>query len=182
MNARVCNSKHNVCKVHADNILSNDALTPEIINNFLHLISSNVNYNNCLNKYTNCESYRKVYDAIIKISSIITINPIIYIYICYYIDEDSLCTILKNQTLLPASNVNNQGNVQNTSNVNNQSYCDKLLEEKNGKNQYNNPTNILLAISNKKKLFTEILNNWKTILKNKWNNTIKEKSLKKIIA
>ena len=158
MNARVCNSRHNVCKIHADNILSSskEALTPEIINNFLHLISSNINYNNCLNKYTNCEGYGKVYDAIIKISSITTINPIKYIYICYYIDEDSLCTILKNQTLLPVSNLNNQDNQDN---VNNQSYCDKLLEEKNGKNQYNNPTNILLAISNKKKLFTEILNN-----------------------
>jgi hypothetical protein len=150
MNARVCNSRHNVCKIHADNILSlsREAITPEIINNFLHIISSNVNYNNCLNKYTNCESYVKVYDALIKISSIIIINPIIYIYICYYIDEDSLCTILKNQILL-----------QNASNIINQNYCDKLLEEKNAKNQYNNFTNILLAISSKKKLFTDFLNN-----------------------
>lgn len=161
MNARVCNSRHNVCKLQAENILSlnKEALTPEIINNFLHLISSNVNYNNCLNKYTNCEAYGRVYDAIIKISSVITISPIIYIYICYYIDEDSLCTILKNQILLP---------VQNTSNINNQNYCDRMLEEKNAKNQYNNSTNIILAISSKKKLFTEFLNNisFPTFMKN----------------
>ena len=39
MNARVCNSRHNVCKVQAENILSlnKEALTPEIIHNFLHL-------------------------------------------------------------------------------------------------------------------------------------------------
>ena len=148
MNARVCNSRHNICKVQAENILSlnKEALTPEIINNFLHLITTNTNYNNCLNKYTNSECYGKVYDSIIKISSIIVINPIIFIYICYYIDEDSLCTILKNQILLPIHAEPNQ------------SYCDRLLEEKNGKNQYNNPTNILLATTNKKRLFTELLN------------------------
>jgi len=149
MNARVCNSRHNVCKLQAENILSlnKEALTPEIINNFLHLITSNANYNNCLNKYTNSAEYVKVYNAIIKISSITTINPIIYIYICYYIDEESLYIILQNQILLHTAGASNQG------------YCNILLEEKNGKNQYNNLTNILLAMTNKKKLFTEFLNN-----------------------
>jgi hypothetical protein len=162
MNARVCNSRHNVCKVQAENILSlsRDALTPEVINNFLHLISSNTNYNNCLNKYTNPAEYAKVYECVIKISSCMIINPLIYIYICYYIDEDSLCTILQNQVLL---NIN-----ISTTNEVNQGYCDKLLEEKNGKNQYNNPTNILLAMSNKKKLLTLFLSklSFSTFMKN----------------
>lgn len=155
MNARTCNSRHNVCKVQAENILSLDreALTPEIINNFLHLITSNANYNNCLNKYTNSAEYVKVYNAIIKISSITTINPIIYIYICYYIDEESLYIILQNQILLHTAGTSNG------SGTSIQGYCNILLEEKNGKNQYNNLTNILLAMTNKKKLFTEFLNN-----------------------
>jgi hypothetical protein len=154
MNARVCNSRHNSCKVQAENILnlSKEALTPEIINNFLHLITSNVNYNNCLNKYTNSADYMKVYDAFIKLSYCVVINPIQYMYTCYYIDEDSLCTILQNQILLSST-------VPSTNLVitNNLSYCDNLLEEKNGKNQYNNPTNIILAMSTKKKLFTLFL-------------------------
>ncbi len=155
MNARVCNSRHNVCKLQAENILSlnKEALTPEIINNFLHLITSNANYNNCLNKYTNSAEYVKVYNAIIKISSITTINPIIYIYICYYIDEESLYIILQNQILLHTAGTSNG------SGASIQGYCNILLEEKNGKNQYNNLTNILLAMTNKKKLFTEFLNN-----------------------
>ena len=155
MNARVCNSRHNICKVQAENILSlsRDALTPEIINNFLHLISSNTNYNNCLNKYTNSAEYAKVYESVIKISSHAIISPLIYIYICYYIDEDSLCTILQNQISLS---------------INNQSYCDTLLEEKNAKNQYNNPTNILVAMANKKKLLTLFLSklSFSTFMKN----------------
>jgi len=156
MNARVCNNRHNICKVQAENILSlsRDALTPEIINNFLHLISSNSNYNNCLNKYTNPAEYAKVYESVIKISSHAIISPLIFIYICYYIDEDSLCTILQNQVNLSATN--------------NQRYCDILLEEKNAKNQYNNPTNILVAMTNKKKLLTLFLSklSFSTFMKN----------------
>jgi hypothetical protein len=185
MNARTCNSRHNVCKLQAENILSlnKEALTPEIINNFLHLITSNANYNNCLNKYTNSAEYVKIYNAIIKISSITTINPVIYIYICYYIDEESLYIILQNQILLhssstasaptssatsastattatTASTASTAASTTATTAINsNQGYCNILLEEKNGKNQYNNPTNVLLAMTNKKKLFTELLNN-----------------------
>jgi hypothetical protein len=167
MNARTCNSRHNVCKLQAENILSlnKEALTPEIINNFLHLITSNANYNNCLNKYTNSAEYVKIYNAIIKISSITTINPVIYIYICYYIDEESLYIILQNQILLhssaPTSSTASATTATTTTTaINpNQGYCNILLEEKNGKNQYNNPTNVLLAMTNKKKLFTELLNN-----------------------
>lgn len=160
MNARVCNSRHNICKVQSENILASnkDALTPEIINNFLHLISSNTNYNNCLNKYTNPAEYAKVYECVIKISSCIAISPLTYIYICYYMDEDSLCTVLQNQLLLNT----------NATNTVNQSYCDTLLEEKNAKNQYSNPTNILITIANKKKLLTLFLSklSFSTFMKN----------------
>jgi hypothetical protein len=57
---------------------------------------------------------------------------------------------------------------------------EKSLSQKFSDSNFGNEEDTLDELFKNKK-FTEILNNWKTILKNKWNNTIKEKSLKKII-
>jgi hypothetical protein len=153
MNARLCNSRHTVCKIQSEFILENDDLiTPTIVSNYLSIITTNMNYNNCLNKYTNSVDYQKVFNAYVKISAKHFLTPVQFIYSLYYIDEDLMCKILQNQLDLEHNNVNN---------INEQpeGYCNKLIDEKNAKNQYANTTNIVLAISSKKKLFTLFLNN-----------------------
>jgi hypothetical protein len=153
MNARLCNSRHTVCKIQSEFILENDDLiTPTIVNNYLNIITTNMNYNNCLNKYTNSADYQKVFNAYVKISAKYVLTPVQFIYSLYYIDEDLMCKILQNQLDLEHNNVNNINEQE-------QGYCNKLIDEKNAKNQYANTTNIVLAISSKKKLFTLFLNN-----------------------
>ena len=156
MNARLCNSRHTVCKIQADFILENDDLiTSTIVNNYLNIISTNMNYNNCLNKYTNSTDYQKVFNAYVKISAKHFITPVQFIFSLYYIDEDSMCKVLQNQLDLEHDNVNINGQEQERE----KGYCNKLIDEKFAKNQYANTTNIILAISTKKKLFTLFLNN-----------------------
>jgi hypothetical protein len=156
MNARLCNSRHTVCKVQSEFILeSDDLITPTIVNNYLNIITTNMNYNNCLNKYTNSTDYQKVFNAYVKISAKHFITPVQFIYSLYYIDEDSMCKVLQNQLDLEHDNVNL--NIQDQGRE--KGYCNKLIDEKFAKNQYSNTTNIILAISTKKKLFTLFLNN-----------------------
>lgn len=57
---------------------------------------------------------------------------------------------------------------------------EKSLSQKFSDSNFGNEDETLDELYKKGK-FQVILNNWKEILKNKWNNTIKEKSLKKII-
>jgi hypothetical protein len=57
---------------------------------------------------------------------------------------------------------------------------EKSLSQKFADSNFGNEEDTLDELFKNKK-FKEILENWKTILKNKWNNTIKEKALKKII-
>lgn len=153
MNARLCNSRHTVCKIQSEFILENDDLiTPTIVSNYLNIITTNMNYNNCLNKYTNSADYQKVFNAYVKISAKHVITPVQFIYSLYYIDEDLMCKILQNQLDLEHINVNNINEQE-------KGYCNKLIDEKFAKNQYANTTNIVLAISSKKKLFTLFLNN-----------------------